>query len=29
MSEEHEWYKWCSYAEAIEYLKWEYSLKAL
>lgn len=29
LSEEHEEYRWCSYDEAKEYLKWEHNLKAL
>ncbi len=29
LSDEHEKYKWCSYIEAKEYLKWEHSLNAL
>lgn len=29
LSDEHEEYKWCSYIEAKEYLKWEYNLNAL
>lgn len=29
LSDEHEEYKWCSYIEAKEYLKWEHNLIAL
>ena len=29
ISDEHEEYKWCSYIEAKEYLKWEHNLNAL
>ncbi|WP_017415503.1 NUDIX hydrolase [Clostridium tunisiense] len=29
LSEEHEEYKWCSYDEAKEYLRWEHNLIAL
>jgi 8-oxo-dGTP pyrophosphatase MutT (NUDIX family) len=29
LSEEHEEYKWCSYDEAKEYLKWQHNLIAL
>ena len=29
LSSEHEQYKWCSYTEAKEYLKWEHNLIAL
>lgn len=29
LSDEHEAYKWCSYVEAKEYLKWEHNLIAL
>jgi dATP pyrophosphohydrolase len=29
LSDEHEEYKWCSYVEAKEYLKWEHNLIAL
>lgn len=29
LSDEHEEYKWCSYTEAKEYLKWEHNLIAL
>lgn len=29
LSDEHKEYKWCSYIEAKEYLKWEHSLIAL
>ena len=29
LSNEHEEYKWCSYVEAKEYLKWEHNLNAL
>jgi dATP pyrophosphohydrolase len=29
LSDEHEQYKWCSYTEAKEYLKWEHNLIAL
>lgn len=29
LSDEHEEYKWCSYIEAKEYLKWEHNLNAL
>jgi len=29
LSNEHEEFKWCSYIEAIEYLKWEHNLIAL
>jgi dATP pyrophosphohydrolase len=29
LSDEHEEYKWCSYTEAKEYLKWEHNLVAL
>lgn len=28
LSDEHEEYKWCSYIEAKEYLKWEHNLNA-
>lgn len=29
LSDEHEEYKWCSYSEVKEYLKWEHNLIAL
>jgi hypothetical protein len=29
LSDEHEEYKWCTYIEAKEYLKWEHNLNAL
>ena len=29
LSSEHEEYKWCSYAQAKEYLKWEHNFAAL
>jgi hypothetical protein len=29
LSDEHDEYKWCSYIEANEFLKWEHNLIAL